>query len=202
MIGKVLLSTAALGALLAGVVVPAAATGAGAGQPQRAPAASRPVPKVPLVIDGQRMQPTEINRFDGQPLYLIVDQRNPDVLVGYTDEAKAKAAIAGQRPAVAPTSSGQSVVIYSSDEGRDDAQTIWSGWGINNLSAAARGCGLFGCAGDWNDVISSALMNGTATFYTDPNYGGGWLYAWGGNWRFNMSTYGFDNVVSSLNAWW
>src|SRR5436190_2688039 len=139
MIGKVLLSTAALGALLAGVVVPAAATGAGAGQPQRAPAASRPVPKVPLVIDGQRMQPTEINRFDGQPLYLIVDQRNPDVLVGYTDEAKAKAAIAGQRPAVAPTSSGQSVVIYSSDEGRDDAQTIWSGWGINNLSAAARG---------------------------------------------------------------
>jgi hypothetical protein len=168
-----------------------------------APVHARPVPTVPLLIDGVRLAPKEISRFDGKPLYLFVDQRTPDLLVGFTNESQAKAELTHRSAAARPMVAGQSITIYSGDEGRDDAQTIQSGWSVNNLAGVARGCGLFGCAGDWNDVISSALMNGNATFYADPNFGGGWLSMWGGwNWRFNMSTYGFDNITSSINVWW
>ncbi|MEU4746540.1 hypothetical protein AB0G02_39625, partial [Actinosynnema sp. NPDC023658] len=189
------------------VTAPAAAS---AGPPVAASGANapagrvhaRPVPRVPLLIDGVRLAPEQISRFDGKPLYLFADQRTPDLLVGYTDESRAKSEVARREAAVTPLSAGQSVVVYSGDEGHDDSQAIQSGWSVNNLVAVARGCGVFGCAGNWNDVISSALMNGNANFYADPNFGGGWLNAWGGNWRFNMSTYGFDNIVSSVNVWW
>ncbi|GAA3435139.1 hypothetical protein GCM10018954_047430 [Kutzneria kofuensis] len=199
----VALLIAAMGVLLGVAAAPASAGNAPVGNVPVGPVHARPVPKVPLLIDGVRLAPKEISRFDGRPLYLFVDQRTPDLLVGYTNESEAKAEVARRDAVATPMSAGQSIVIYSGDEGHDDSQAIQSGWSVNNLTAVLRGCGLFGCAGNWNDVISSALMNGNATFYADPNFGGGWLSMWGGsNWRFNMSTYGFDNITSSINVWW
>lgn len=162
-------------------------------------------PRVPVVIDGVRYAPADIHKFDGRALYLMVDLKRPNELIGYTQERDFKAAADAKKAAykedVAPASAGQYAIYYSDDEWRGDSLHINSGWGVNNLVAVARGCGIFGCAGNWNDVISSVWINGHQYLYRDANFGGGyfWAIGYGG---FNLSTYGFDNVGSSLNVWY
>lgn len=140
-----------------------------------------------------------------KPSFVMVELRNPDDVVAFATKADFDRAVAAAQTRVneqaGTQSAGQYAVIYSDDELRGDSLRIESGWGINDLRGVARGCGLFGCAGNWNDVISSVFVNGSVTLYTDPNYTGGWFWMGGYGW-FNMSTYGFDNTFSSMNVWW
>jgi hypothetical protein len=172
---------------------------------QVTPEITHGTPKVPVVIDGVRYQPEQIHNFDGRALYLMVDVAKPDELVGFTKEADFKAAAEVKTNAYKQRngvkSAGQYAVYYSEDELRGDWLHVDSGWGVNDLRAVRRGCGIFGCAGDWNDVISSFEIHGYQYLYGDPGYGGGYLWAIGDGW-FNMSTYGFDNMGSSLNVWY
>lgn len=159
-------------------------------------------PSVPVMIDGARYAPEDIHQFDGRPLYMIVDLTEPDLLVGFTKQSDFRTAVNAKKAAsgISQFGPGQYTSYYSSDECTGDGLTVNSGWGVNDLRAVPRGCGLFGCAGDWNDVISSLWVNGSQTLNTDIQYGGGWL--WVGGWGcVNMSTYGFDNIGSSLNVW-
>jgi hypothetical protein len=161
-------------------------------------------PKVPVVIDGVRYAPEDIHLFDGRPLYMIVDLTDPGVLVGFTKQSDFQVAVDAKKAAldsITPQAAGQYTDYFSDDECRGDRLTVYSAWGINYLGGVARGCGIFGCAGYWNDVISSLWVNGSQHIYTDAGYSGNWL--WVGGWGcVNMSTYGFDNLASSLNVWW
>ena len=162
-------------------------------------------PSVPVVIDGARYAPEDIHRFDGRPLYMIVDLAEPDVLVGFTKQGDFRDAVDAKKAArdssvTSQFAAGQYADYFSNDECTGDKLTVNAGWGVNDLRAVARGCGLFGCAGDWNDAISSLWINGSQTLYAAIQYGGGSL--WVGGWGcVNMSTYGFDNIGSSLNVW-
>jgi hypothetical protein len=162
-------------------------------------------PSVPVVIDGVRYAPQDIHQFDGRPLYMIVDLADPDVLVAFTKQSDFQAAVDANRPrnssVASPSATGQYVDYFSSDECTGDKLTVYSAWGINDLRGVGRGCTIWGCAGDWNDVISSVWVNGNQTLYTEIQYGGGtiWVGGWG---CLNLSPYGFDNVSSSLNVWW
>jgi hypothetical protein len=181
-----------------------AARALGARPGDAAPGPVHKTPKVPLVIDGVRYAPEDIHLFDGRPLYMIVDLAEPDVLVGFTRQSDFRAATDEKKAALgsspAPKLAGQYADYFSSDECRGDKLTINSGWGVNDLRAVGRACGIFGCAGDWNEVISSVWINGSQTLYPDIQYGGGWL--WIGGWGcLNVSPYGYDNISSSLNVW-
>jgi hypothetical protein len=172
---------------------------------EAAPGAMHKTPSVPVMIDGAQYAPEDIHRFDGRPLYMMVDLAQPDLLVGFTKQSDFHTAVAAKKAAKDSSipsqfGPGQYTNYYSSDECTGDVLTINSGLGVNDLRAVPRGCGLFGCAGDWNDVISSLWVNGSQTLNADNLYGGGWL--WVGGWGcLNMSTYGFDNIGSSLNVW-
>jgi len=162
-------------------------------------------PTVPVVIDGVRYAPEDIHRFDGRALYTIVDLAEPDVLVGFTKQSEFRAAVDAKKAALRSSAppqfvAGQYADYFSGDDCTADKLTVYSGWGINDVRAVGRGCGLFGCAGVWDDVISSLWINGGQTLYTDVQYGGGsiWVGGWG---CLNLSPYGFDNVASSLNVW-
>src|SRR5689334_12954086 len=128
-------------------------------------------PKVPVVIDGVQYDPEDIHRFDGRPLYMIVDLADPDVLLGFTKQSDFQTAVDAKKSALhLPENigaAGQYCDYFSNDECWGDKLTVSSGWGVNDLRAVARGCGLFGCAGYWNDVISSLFINGSQTLYTD-----------------------------------
>ncbi|WP_410608301.1 hypothetical protein [Amycolatopsis sp. lyj-109] len=162
-------------------------------------------PKVPVIVDGVRYEPKEIHRFDGRELYFVLDLTHSDVLLAFTSETGFRTAVTAQTAAyhdrAATASANQYAVYYSADELKGDWLRVNSGSGYNDLRAVARGCGIFGCAGDWNDVISSVEIHGYQYLYRDPGYGGGYFWVIGDGWV-NLSTYGFDNAGSSLNVWW
>jgi len=163
-------------------------------------------PKVPVVIDGVQYAPEGIHRFDGRPLYMLVDLAEPDVLVGFTKQSDFRAAV-NVKQATRSSSitsqfvAGQSTDYYSNDDCTGDKLTVNSGWGINDLRAVRRGCNIFGsCVGDWNHVISSFWVNGSQTLNTDFQYGGGWF--WVSGWGcVNLAPYGWWRIASSLNVW-
>jgi hypothetical protein len=193
---------------LGGITQACTSPGAGDGLPSEDDAADpagivHNTPKVPVVVDGVQYSPEDIHRFDGQPLHMIVDVAEPDVLRAFTKQSDFRAAVDEKKAAAksdpAQFTQGQYADYFSGDDCTGDKLTIYSGWGVNDLRAVGRGC-FFTCAGDWNDVISSLWINGSQNLYADMSYGGGtiWVGGWG---CLNLSPYGFDNIGSSLNVW-
>ena len=174
-------------------------------KPAPATAHTRQAPRYPFVIDGVRYTPDQISRFDGLDLYFTVDLAQPKRLVGYTKKTDFDAAVARLRESangtVTTQSAGQYIQLYAGDELTGDRLDVNSPWGINYLAGINRGCGLFGCAGTWDNVASSIYVNGRVTVNDGIEYTGSWLYFSGVGWA-NLSWYGFDNITSSLNVWW
>ncbi len=161
-------------------------------------------PVAPFVVDGVRYAPEQISKFDGRPLYFVVDMAKPLEMVGYTNKSDFDAAVtlANQKAGgIGTQQAGQYVTLYAGDEMTGDWMNVNSPYGINYLAGVNRGCGLFGCAGNWDNVASSIFINGRVSVYDDIEYRGSWLYLAGYGWG-NLSWWGFDNITSSINVWW
>ncbi|HZN70305.1 MAG TPA: hypothetical protein VFC00_01275 [Micromonosporaceae bacterium] len=177
------------------------------GTPTQAPSADkRTAPRYPFVVDGVRYQPSQISLFDGRELFFTVDMARPTEMVGYTQKKDVDAALARMKaPATdgraGTQQSGQYVELFSGDELTGDRFAVYSPYGVNYLAGIPRGCGWFGCAGVWDNVASSIYINGRASIYDGIEYTGSWLYFQGVGYA-NLSWYGFDNIVSSVNCWW
>lgn len=199
----VLLGVSALAATSAAVAAPR--TSPVAAPPAPAAAHKHQAPRYPFVVDGVRYEPRQISTFDGRDLYFTVDLSKPEQLVGYTRRTDFDTAVAKLRASAgsSPTAqlAGQYFQLFSGDERTGDRLDVNSPYGINNLVGIPRGCGIFGCAGNWDNVASSIYVSGRATINDGIEYGGSWLYFSGTGWA-NLSWYGFDNITSSLNVWW
>jgi hypothetical protein len=176
---------------------PAAATGTNIHQ----------APRAPFVVDGVRYAPEQISKFNGRPLYFIVDLAKPDQMTGYTNKTDFDTKVASSKATntttggVGTQQAGQYVSLYSGDELTGDRFDLNSPYGVNYLAGVNRGCGLFGCAGQWDNVASSIFINGRVSVYDGIEYTGSWLYFQGYGYA-NLSWYGFDNITSSINVWW
>lgn len=153
---------------------------------------------------GVHYTPEAFRKLATKPQFVLVDLRNPNDVTAFASKPDFDKAVADAEASLAAgigvASAGQWLDIYSDDEFRGDSRRIESAWSINDLHGVFR-CYWWGCVGDWNDVISSVWVNGSATLYTEPGGGGGWFWI-GGYGGVNMSTYGLDNVISSLDVWW
>ncbi len=194
-------------ALLAGGGMLAASATAVA-QPSGTPAKAGLVHKAPpqaFVVDGVRYQPEQIAKFNGRQLFFVVDMAKPREMVGYTNssdaEAMARSIAAKAAGGVGIQQANQYATLYSGDELTGDSYHVYSPFGINYLAGVNRGCGLFGCAGTWDNVASSIYINGRVSVYDDIEYRGAWLYLAGVGYG-NFSWWGFDNITSSINVWW
>lgn len=164
-------------------------------------------PRAAFVVDGVRYAPEQISKFNGQPLYFIVDLAKPDQMTGYTNKTDFDAMVAAGKGTNATTGgigtqqAGQYASLFSGDELTGDRFDLYSPYSVNYLAGINRGCGLFGCAGTWDNVASSIFVNGRVSVYDDIEYRGSWLYFQGYGYA-NLSWYGFDNITSSMNVWW
>jgi hypothetical protein len=195
----------AAAALLAGASLLAMSTGATATPVTAAPSGEvHKAPAEPFIVDGVKYAPEQISKFNGRPLYFVVNMAKPKEMVGYTEKNAFDAAVAASKALSTGSSvqgAGQYATLYAGDELTGDTLTVNSPYGINYLAGVGRGCGLFGCAGDWDNVASSIYINGRVSVYDDIEYRGSWLYLAGVGWG-NLSWWGFDNATSSLNVWW
>lgn len=161
-------------------------------------------PRASFVVDGVRYAPAQISKFNGRPLYFIVDLSKPEEMTGYTNKTDFDAMVAGRKAAaggIGIQQAGQYASLFSGDEMTGDRFDLYSPYSVNYLAGINRGCGLFGCAGNWDNVASSIFVNGRVSVYDDIEYRGSWLYFQGYGYA-NLSWYGFDNITSSINVWW
>ena len=180
------------------------------------PASAKPIvqqtPKVPIVVDGKRMAPQQIHRFDGKPLYLRVSADGKK-LIGTTSLAKYKAVLkskgvtlprAGSKaPAKARSSaSGHWARIWTDNFLRGNSYTINSGLGVANMNAIS-GCGWFNCWFFENSVSSVDTYGRGVVLYDLPNFNGyyGTLYL-GANIQADLQVYGWNDRTSSVFSDW
>ena len=194
-------------AVVAGAAVLAVAAG---------PASAKPLvhqtPKVPIVVDGKRMAPEQIHRFDGKPLYTRV---SPDgkILIGTTSLAKYKAVLkskgvtlprqGAKAPAKARSSaSGHWARIWTDNFLRGSSYTINSGLGVANMNAIS-GCAWFSCFFFENAVSSVDTYGRGAVLYDLPNFNPyyGTLYI-GANVQADLQVYGWNDRTSSVFTDW
>jgi hypothetical protein len=197
---------AAVGALLVGgsLTVSTAAAAAPVETPSQSLVNVHKPPRAPFVVDGVQYAPQEITKFNGRPLYFVVDPGKSPEMIGYTKQAEFDAAVASKRAErpVQPNGAGQYLDLYDGDELTGYSARFNSAWGVNHLAGIGRGCGWFGCAGDWDNVASSVSYNGNVALYDGYGYTGSSISLPYGYYWLNLSWYGWDNRVTSLNVWW
>jgi hypothetical protein len=182
------------------------------------PASAKPIvhqtPKVPLVVDGKKMAPEQIHRFDGKPLYTRVSA-DGKTLIATTSLAKYKAVLKSKgvtlpRPgAKAPSSkkartsgAGHWARIWTDNFLRGNQYTVSSGLGVANMNAIS-GCNWFNCWFFENSVSSVDTYGKGAMLYDLPNFNPyyGSLYI-GPNIQADLQLYGFNDRTSSVFTDW
>ena len=197
---------------LPAAVVGATAALAVAAGPASAKQIVHQTPKVPLVVDGKRMAPEQIHRFDGKPLYTRVSADGKK-LIATTSLAKYKAYLKSQgvtlprsgakAPAKARSSAaGHWARVWTDNFMRGHQYTVNSGFGVANMNAIS-GCNWWSC---WyfNDTVSSIDTYGKgAVLYDASNFNpySGSLYI-GPYIQADLQLYGFNDRTSSVFTDW
>ena len=198
--------------LPAAVVAVTAALAVAAGPASAAKPIVHQTPKVPLVVDGKRMAPEQIHRFDGKPLYTRVSA-DGKTLIGTTSLAKYKAFLKTKgvtlpRPGAKPPAKARSSAnghwarIWTDNFLRGHSYTVNSGLGVANMNAIS-GCGWFTCWFFENSVSSLDTYGRGAVLYDlsnfNPYYGS--LYI-GANIQADLQVYGWNDRTSSVFTDW
>jgi len=182
------------------------------------PASAKPIvhqtPKVPVVVDGKKMAPEQIHRFDGTPLYTRVSA-DGKTLIATTSLAKYKAVLKSKgvtlprQGAKAPSSkkartsgAGHWARIWTDNFLRGNQYTINSGLGVANMNAIS-GCGWFSCWFFENSVSSVDTYGKGAVLYDLSNFNPyyGTLYI-GANIQADLQVYGWNDRTSSVFTDW
>jgi hypothetical protein len=198
-------------------LLPAAIVAAGAALAVAAgPASAKPIvhqtPKVPVVVDGKRMAPEQIHRFDGKPLYTRVSA-DGKTLIGTTSLPRYKAFLktkgvtlprpGAKAPAKARSSvNGHWARIWTDNFLRGSSYTINSGLGVANMNAIS-GCSWFSCYFFENSVSSMDTYWRGAVLFDLPNFNTyyGSLYI-GPNIQADLQVYGWNDRTSSVFTDW
>jgi hypothetical protein len=198
-------------------ILPAAVVGvtaalAVAAGPASAKSIVHQTPKVPLVVDGKRMAPEQIHRFDGKPLYTRVSADGKK-LIATTSLAKYKAYLKSQgvtlprSGAKAPAKARSSAAghwgrIWTDNFLRGHQYTVNSGFGVANMNAIS-GCGWFTCWFFENSVSSVDTYGKGVVLYDLPNFNPyyGSLFI-GPNIQADLQVYGFNDRTSSVFTDW
>jgi hypothetical protein len=195
--------------LLATVAGAAAALAVAAGPA----AASQPIvhqtPKAKLVVDGQRLAPKQIHRYDGQALYTHMSA-DGKTLIATTKLATFKAFLAGKgltMPApgqakARTSSSGAWTRICTNNFLQGNCYTVSSGLGVANMNAIS-GCNWFNCWNFENSVSSIETYAAPALLYDLPNFNSyyGTHYAAAGQQQ-DLAVFGFNDRLSSVFTYW
>jgi len=163
-------------------------------------------PEARLVVDGQRLEPSEIAQFDGTALHSTpgLDSKREPTLFSFTTAEALMNHLASARGSddigtTNPDSLSDLSYYYSDDSARGDWLQNGPGRAWRDLSRVGRG--IFH-AGDWNDVISSVnWCRWDVSLYEHANYGGSQLYLRAGRTYFHLSEWGFNDRASSTVNW-
>lgn len=176
-------------------------------------AASKPIvhqtPKVPLSVDGKRLAPKQIHRYDGRALYTHMSADGKR-LIATTKLSKFKAflktkgvkmPVAGS--AAARTSgAGHWARVCTDNFLRGNCYTVNSGLGVANM-ASISSCNWFNCWNFENSVSSMDTFGRGALIFDLPNFNAafGTHFAPAGV-QEDLAVFGFNDRLSSIFTSW
>jgi hypothetical protein len=196
------------------LVAAAAALAVAAGPATAAEPIVHATPTVPVVVDGKRVAPEQIHRYDGRTLYTRMSA-DGKTLIATTRLAKFKAFLktkglsmpakgsTPKRPATARTSGVSDWTrIYTDNFLRGHSYTVNSGLGVANM-AAISGCNWFTCWNFENSVSSLETWGRGALLYDLPNFNPyyGTHYVAAGQQQ-DLAVFGFNDRLSSIFTYW
>ncbi|WP_030948085.1 hypothetical protein [Streptomyces sp. NRRL S-646] len=162
-------------------------------------------PEIPVVLDGETNEPSVVREFDGQELYSTpgVNAQGDPVLYSFTTLEALHDHLVGARHSDIGTTNPDSLSELSYYYEDDDLGGDWlqngPGRAWRDLRRVRRG---FLGTGDWNDIISSVnWCRWHITLWDTPGYRGSRLEIPGGNTRYHLSQYGWNDCTSSTANW-
>ena len=163
-------------------------------QPQQDKSAEivHPIPQVPIVVDGVKMDPRDITKFNGQELYYLVndDAKNQGVVFIFTTlQGIEKVTVLNEK-----TTSAYGCVdptdIWTNVDFQGDYKTLspWNGIGQGSF---------WNTSWDNNiESVHSSTCNYTK-FYDSTSYSGSQLWLATNGWTSWLVPYGWDNRAGS-----
>jgi hypothetical protein len=177
-------------------------------------AAAKPIvhqtPKVSVVVDGKRLTPKQIHRYDGRALYtrMSIDGKT---LIATTKLSSFKAFLKGKgltmptpgaKTGARASGAGHWARICVDNFLRGHCYTVNSGLGVANM-AAVSGCNIFTCWQFENSVSSIETYGRGALLYDASNFQTYWgtHYAAAGQQQ-DLAVFGFNDRLSSVFTYW
>jgi hypothetical protein len=195
--------------LLAAAAGAAAALAVAAGPAAASQRIVHQTPKAKLVVDGQRLAPKQIHRYDGRALYTRMSA-DGKTLIATTKLSTFKAFLGSKGltmpapgAAKARTSlSGQGARICTDNFLRGHCYSLASGFGVSNMNAIS-GCNWFTCWFFENSVSSIETVGTGALLYDNSNFNpySGTHYAAPGQQQ-DLAVFGFNDRLSSVFTYW
>jgi hypothetical protein len=188
----------------------AAALALAAGPASAAKPIVHQTPSVPVVVDGKRLAPKQIHRYDGRPLYTRMSADGKR-LIATTSLAKFKGFLKtkgltmpapNSKPKARSSAGGHWTQICVDNFLRGHCYTVNSGLGVANM-AAVSGCNWFTCWQFENSVSSLQTYGRAALLYDLSNFNPyyGTHYAAAGQQQ-DLAVFGFNDRLSSVFTYW
>lgn len=195
--------------LPAAVAAAAAALALAAGPAAAAKPIVHQTPEVPVVVDGKRLAPKQIHRYDGRALYTRMSA-DGKTLIATTRLAKFKAFLktkgltmpTANRVQARTSGAGDWARICTDNFLRGHCYTVSSGLGVANMSAIS-GCNWFTCWLFENSVSSLDTYGRAALLYDLSNFNPAWgtHYVPAGQQQ-DLAVFGFNDRLSSIFTYW
>jgi hypothetical protein len=198
--------------LPAALAAAAAALALAAGPASAAKPIVHQTPSVPVVVDGKRLAPKQIHRYDGQALFTRMSA-DGKTLIATTDLAKFKSFLktkgltmpapgAKAKTKAKASYYGHWARICTDNFLRGHCYTVNSGLGVANM-AAVSGCNWWTCWQFENSVSSIETYGSGALLYDLSNFNPyyGTHYAGAGQQQ-DLAVFGFNDRLSSVFTYW
>lgn len=170
-------------------------------------------PQVPIVVDGKKLKPKQIHRYDGRALYTRMSADGKR-LIATTSLPKFKAFLAKKgltmpapnakpkKPKARSSYNGHWARIFIDNFLRGHNYTVGSGFGVANM-AAISGSNWFTSWQFENSVSSIETYGTSALLYDLPNFNSAWgtHYVPPGQQR-DLAVFGWNDRLSSVFSYW
>ncbi|MCA9944099.1 MAG: hypothetical protein KC449_11490 [Anaerolineales bacterium] len=160
-----------------------------------------PVPQIPIIVDGVKMAPEEITKFNGQELYYLVDNESDVLYIFTTLEGITKQAEQTNVKNNEISSSNQMMSCYEYSAFYQGTYLSGGGpWFVKSGTQVSFGSGPYAFLNNDIESAQTTTCNVYTKLYDNTNYTGSQLWLACCGTTNNLGIYGWNNRAGSIKV--